>query len=962
MENNNIGVPPIETSAPDDMDWDSEDFVSSVSAITTTTNGYISQIFISIGICPDTDGDGVPNLLDLDSDNDGISDATEAGGTDLDGDGVLDGFLDADSDGLNDVVDPTDDATDTATGMPPLPVPNTDNDAGGLNDYLDIDSDDDGIPDNIEAQTTAGYMPPLATDTDGDGIDDAYDSIDGHPGAPNTITPTTGTPITVPTDTDGDAAGGTVTGTGGPDYLDTDSDGDGVLDIEENGDGDNAITAPADADGDGLDALFDDTEVPGNPWDVDGQIDTSTMTGILPDTNLGDLDADAANAMPPKQDVDYRDNDDDNDGIANQDENFGQANDPCLDPSLTGWMAQVGQDCDMDGLDDFDETSIYGTSPLDMDSDDDGISDGDEVLGPDGAPGTGDVETDPLNPDTDGDGVQDGTEQGITAGTADTDINVFEPDVDDGTTTDPLDADSDDDGLLDGTEDDNGDGQVDPAGTETDPNNVDTDGDGVQDGTELGLITPETTSGATGGDDDADTDTMVMVFDADAGTTTDPLNVDTDGGSACDGNLLVGTCVGVEDINANGAIDDPNDTNPTVGNDGDDNSTVDTDQDGIPDLVENSTNTPATSSTNPDTDGDGLCDGAIDVLPTCIGGEILAGTDPTDADSDEDGISDGIEDANGDGVIDAGETDPTDPDTDDGGQCDGPLMVSGVCTAGEDTNANGMIDPGETDPNDPTDDSIAASTDSDGDGVPDSVDVDDDNDGILDTVEGNDDTDNDGIPDALDLDSDNDGIADIVEAGGSDLNNDGVVDISVGTVNSDTDGDGWPDPADNNIGGNPWPVPDTDGDGRPDFQDIDSDGDNVFDVIEGVGASGIDENGDGQVDNWNGLSNQGWDNDGHDGKSPATTPDYDGDGIPDYLDLDSDNDGQLDALEDRDSNGRVGDDETNRLGGDLAIYGGGSGCGNSMGDATSTSLLGLMLLALCVARSRRRKMVRRAIL
>ena len=47
---------------------------------------------LSGGLCSgmDTDGDGVPNHLDLDSDNDGISDLVEAGGTDDNSDGQVD--------------------------------------------------------------------------------------------------------------------------------------------------------------------------------------------------------------------------------------------------------------------------------------------------------------------------------------------------------------------------------------------------------------------------------------------------------------------------------------------------------------------------------------------------------------------------------------------------------------------------------------------------------------------------------------------------------------------------------------------------------------------------------------------------------------------------------------------------------------------------------------------------------
>lgn len=80
---------------------------------------------------------------------------------------------------------------------------------------------------------------------------------------------------------------------------------------------------------------------------------------------------------------------------------------------------------------------------------------------------------------------------------------------------------------------------------------------------------------------------------------------------------------------------------------------------------------------------------------------------------------------------------------------------------------------------------VFENVDSDGDGVYDITDIDDDNDGIPDTEETGD-TDGDGVYDRLDLDSDNDGIYDIVEAGGTDSDNDGVVD---GTwADSDSDG------------------------------------------------------------------------------------------------------------------------------------------------------------------------------
>ena len=68
--------------------------------------------------------------------------------------------------------------------------------------------------------------------------------------------------------------------------------------------------------------------------------------------------------------------------------------------------------------------------------------------------------------------------------------------------------------------------------------------------------------------------------------------------------------------------------------------------------------------------------------------------------------------------------------------------------------------------------------DSDGDGLTNAYDLDDDNDGILDTVEKKDDLDGDGLVNSLDLDSDGDGCFDSIEAGFTDGDLDGVIGVS----------------------------------------------------------------------------------------------------------------------------------------------------------------------------------------
>ncbi len=111
--------------------------------------------------------------------------------------------------------------------------------------------------------------------------------------------------------------------------------------------------------------------------------------------------------------------------------------------------------------------------------------------------------------------------------------------------------------------------------------------------------------------------------------------------------------------------------------------------------------------------------------------------------------------------------------------------------------------------------------DADCDGIPDNIDLDDDNDGILDTEEGLIDEDGDGIPD----DRDDDTSTEMIEVNVG-INPDGTFitqTVMKGALTGDIDG----------VINNPEIGRDTDNDGIPDYLDLDSDGDDCPDAIEG---------------------------------------------------------------------------------------------------------------------------------
>jgi MYXO-CTERM domain-containing protein len=346
---------------------------------------------------------------------------------------------------------------------------------------------------------------------------------------------------------------------------------------------------------------------------------------------------------------------------------------------------------------------------------------------------------------------------------------------------------------------------------------------------------------------------------------------------------------------------------------------TDADKDGISDDEETSE---GTDPNDADTDNDGVLDGqeGCSTAENCTnpmwnqdsdGDGLINALDP---DSDDDGLYDGTElgldcsnpatdKSLGHCVADADTgkttTDPLNPDTDGGGVLDG----------GEDSNLDGAIDMGETDPTNGHPDDDSTNVDSDGDGLPDAVethigsnpqDGDTDDDGVLDGAEANyaDDTDGDGLPNVLDVDSDNDGLFDGTELGSQcdDTSTDvqkghcrADADPSTGTsmVDADTDNGGVIDGSeDTNLDGklDPGELDPTKGHGTDDGTVKDSDGDGLSDDLEDhIGSDKTDTD---------------TDDDGvPDGEEANFSNDEDGDGKINVLDEDSDADGLFDGTE-----------------------------------------------------------------
>jgi len=459
---------------------------------------------------------------------------------DLDGDGWNDQVdVDADNDGVPNVND----------DFPYDPAEWHDNDQDGIGDNADLDDDNDGVNDTEDAcpldqndyadNDSDTICNNLDEDDDNDGAVDVNDDFPFDPSEWR--------------DLDGDGLG---------DNVDLDDDNDGVPDVNDvfpdspaewadtdaDGTGDNADT---DDDGDGVADTVDDfpldaTEVNDNDHDGIGDIaDQDDDNDGIPDAQ--DQQPLVANPLPDTDGdgvPDATDLDDDNDGVKDSLDDFPQNPAEWVDTDADGVGDNADWDDDNDGW--ADQTEIgSGSDPTDpasmpADQDADGIPDAlDADIDGDGIPNANDeFPWDPAESrDNDGDGVgnnadTDDDNDGVPD-VSDPQPFVFNPlpDADHDGVPDATDADDDNDGVPDVSDpqpfvanplpDSDGDGVIDAI-------DADDDNDGVLDTADAFPQNPaesvDTDADGIGDNADWDDDDDGWGDSAEIGAGTDPLS------------------------------------------------------------------------------------------------------------------------------------------------------------------------------------------------------------------------------------------------------------------------------------------------------------------------------------------------------------------------------------------------------------------------------------------------------
>jgi len=426
----------------------------SVSGSNSGTVNSWEVIFHGVGNVTDFDGDGWPDYNDYDDDNDGWNDSVEQSCD----------------------TDPFDNGS-----MP------SDTDSDGICDFLDDDDDDDGFGDSLEQSCDTDPLDNNSTpsDTDSDGDCDFLDDDDDGDFWNDSVEQSCDTdPLdnnSTPSDTDSD---------GDCDFLDDDDDDDGLSDYNET---EIHKTNPLDPDSDG-DGLDDYQEVVvygtnGIDPDTDGDGLDDYQEVVVYGTNPHSQDSDG-DGISDSEEVEVWlsdpltfDPDNDSDDYYHfQDCDDG---DPSVNPGMQELLNDKDDNCDGfvdegynetdqdgDGLSDWEEFHIHGTSPDNPDSDGDGMSDNQEIEN-----GSNPLEADV---DADGDGAYwfedcDDNDSSFAPGVPEI-LDGMDNDCDDETDEDFFWIDSDMDGLTDYSE---------YHVYFTDPNDGDSDGDGLSDGTEL---------------------------------------------------------------------------------------------------------------------------------------------------------------------------------------------------------------------------------------------------------------------------------------------------------------------------------------------------------------------------------------------------------------------------------------------------------------------------------------------
>jgi len=609
----------------------------------------------------DFDKDGLSDRLEFDlgtdinnkdTDGDGLTDGQEILITGTDPLDNLDGDIDTDGDGLSDSVELNETHTDINQA-----VTNID----GIDvDDQNADADNDGLSNLIEVTQT--LTNPSMKDTNSNGVQDGDEDFDqdGLTNLQELNETLTSLIDAYDVDVDNKIKDG-----------DQDRDDDGLSDsLELNHinpdtekpfydfevsntdlDTNNISDGQEDFDGDALSNLVEIEDTKTDPWvaDTDGNgindgAEDSDSDGLSDLQELLITKTDPNNKYSIQDDVLDGDHDTDGDGLKDWEE------------FQFSTVAYKTSDSDNDGINDYDEVKAYGTNPLEKDTDGDTIDDNEEI---------NNGLSDPTSADGDMDGLSDQLELGKV-----TDSRYP------GFRSDPLLKDSDGDGLSDDFEFEykfvyNA-AELEEFGSEVpiiiiDAKKLDSDGDTLTDSEEIDL---GTNPGAIDSDGDGLTDLEEIRMDN--GSITDPRQRDSDGDDLTDFHEVKFT------------FTDPLDTDSN--DDGVIDSEEDSDGDGLTDGEE--LNIFNTLVNNPDQDGNEILDSLDDYDGDNLSNrtELDDGTDPLLKDSDGDGIDDDKEN-NGEG-----EGSPTNPDTDDDGLFDGAEIEFGSDPTKKDTDGDGLGD------------------------------------------------------------------------------------------------------------------------------------------------------------------------------------------------------------------------------------------------------------------------------